>query len=100
MQNIISQIHDIYTGIELETERSFLRTLYDSYLTPIAALAKVNKSGNICLEAMVSSPDGLNVFRSKMFAGQDLSKNLGINLAKYFIKLLSKKTLISWNKNI
>ncbi len=85
-------LNDAATAVEVEAERSFLRTLGGGCRLPIAALGKLEK-GRLSLEGMIAAPNGTTVIRDTISGTREEAKELGRRLAEIIMEKGGKKLL-------
>ena len=74
-------LHDIETGLCVQSERAFLRTLEGDCQAPIAAFAELHGQ-MMKLTGMVASPDGRELIRDRIEGNIRESVTMGEQLAK------------------
>ncbi|MEM8850274.1 MAG: hydroxymethylbilane synthase [Pseudomonadota bacterium] len=84
--DILTAIHDRETGLRVDAERAFLRTLDGSCETPIAGLALL-EDGTISLRGEILRPDGSDVLEEAGTCPAEDGVALGTDLAR---KLLDR----------
>lgn len=88
--SMLSQLNDAQTSLAVKAERAFLHQMEGGCQVPVAGLAEVDEMNNICLTALVASPDGKEVYKEKR-TGQDpvlLGKEVATILAEQGAKKL------------
>lgn len=95
---ILQNIHEENTFIEISAERSLLNSLGGGCQVPIGALAIVKNNG-LYLDAFVGSSDGSITFRKKVRGTKNEPLKLGSSLAKDLLKAGAKKILDEIYKN-
>ena len=76
----VQPLHDRESGLEVTTERAFLRAVGGDCRTPLAAKASVRPDG-VHLDALIASPDGRTVLREQETGPADDAVGLGARLA-------------------
>lgn len=77
LRKILATINDADTFACVRAEREMLRVLGGNCHTPVAGFCQVTKNNNLRLIAMVGSPDGKKVMRTRQKMGYDQWKELG-----------------------
>ncbi|MEM7709815.1 MAG: hydroxymethylbilane synthase, partial [Pseudomonadota bacterium] len=85
MADILAMIHDRDTGLRVEAERAFLRTLDGSCETPIAGLAVLD-GGTLRLRGEILRPDGSDVLEEAGEAPAEDGAALGDALARKLLE--------------
>jgi len=92
IKNLAAFLHDTNAAMEIECERSFLRTLEGGCQVPIAGSA-VMKNHSITLTGLVASLDGKRVFRASLTGDPGEAVDIGIKLARVLLDRGAKEVL-------
>ncbi len=84
-RELLSAIHDVSTGIAIESERAFLGELDGSCRTPIAALARVD-GDKVALKGIIVTPDGARIYETERSGGVKEAAALGKDAARELLK--------------
>jgi hydroxymethylbilane synthase len=80
MRGLLAPLNDTATSACVSAERAFLLALDGSCQTPIAALAQLEGSGQLHLEALAARPDGSSIIRLQHSGAMKDAESIGRTL--------------------
>lgn len=95
-REIVAAMNDEMTALCVAAERNLLRALGGGCANPIAAVAAQEGAESICLRALVASPDGKIILRTRQCGRKEDAEKIGLQAAEELIaqgasELLDKK---------
>ncbi|MEZ6133892.1 MAG: hydroxymethylbilane synthase [Pirellulaceae bacterium] len=82
MREALAELNDAASFAEVTAERALLRSLLAGCLAPVAAIGKVQSSGELRLQARVLSVDGRQMIEAEATSSPDNAEALGEQVAE------------------
>jgi len=82
VHELLKPVNHAETELCAVAERAMLRALDGSCRTPIAGLAKISGEGQLTLEALVASPDGVTLIRKSLAGAKADAQRIGDELGQ------------------